>query len=530
HVSPHLYMYVADGARVSQDDLVRSAQEFENVIFPSVSSQFGEALGKEGTFSGRLTVLHARIPAVAGYYSPADEYPTLVNPYSNQRRMVYMNVDAAKPATISYYSILAHELQHVTHFNFDRTEEVWVNEGLSAVAEEIAIPRVSWPQFFKDEPDTQLTGWQADPGSSGPHYGAAYLFMKYLAQHYGGLDPRSEMIDLVAEPSDGVQGIDAYLSGKGYDADFDQVFKNWVIANYLDDPEGGIYSYRDIEFRLPTTKRITGYESLSDTVQQYAADYVAVNLKKGAARIVFQGSPSTKLLDNEAHSGSWQWWSNRGDSIDATLTRQLDLTGLQQASLNFWTWYDVEDSFDFVYVEASVNDGATWDILAGRNSTIENPLGVSFGPAYTGISGGGDEPIWVPESIDLSDYAGKDILIRFQYVTDEAVNTPGFAIDDISIPQIGFLDDVEGGDGGWQARGFVRIDNVIPQRFFVQAILFGDEIKVMDVPLTPGLRGEVTVPRFGGEVQEVVLVIAGATPITSEPAKYDVAVIPISED
>ncbi|MFQ5875753.1 MAG: hypothetical protein ACE5JL_18400, partial [Dehalococcoidia bacterium] len=463
------------------------------------------------------------------YYSSSDEYPTLVNPYSNQRRMIYINLDAARPGTSSYYALLAHELQHAAHFNFDPGEEVWVNEGLSTLAEEIEDRRVLWPELFRGEPDTQLTGWSPVPGASGPHYGAAYLFLKYLQEHYGGQDPGNATKALVSEPADGVEGINAFLRDLGHDVDFDEVFRDWTIANYLDDPKGGRYGYMDGEFRLSATERIAEYKSVSGTVHQYAADYVSVNLKKGGARIVFQGSPRARLLSNEAHSGRWQWWSNRGDAIDSTLTREVDLTGVRQASLNFWVWYDIEDGFDYAYVEASTDGGVTWDILRGRNSTAESPVGNSFGFAYTGVSGGGNDPKWVPESVDLSDYAGKVVLLRFQYVTDEAVNTPGLAIDDISIPEIGLLDDVEE-DGGWEARGFVRIDNLLPQRFFVQVIQIGDETRVMEVPLTPQQRGELRVSQFGGAVKEVVLVIAAATPVTGEPATYQVSVEPLSSE
>jgi len=59
-------------------------------------------------------------------------------------------------------------------------------------------------------------------------------------------------------------------------------------------------------------------------------------------------------------------------------------------------------------------------------------------------------PQWVHEQIDLSAYAGKQIAVRFEYVTDEAYNTAGWAIDDISVPELGYSTDAETGDDGWQ--------------------------------------------------------------------------------
>ena len=529
YISPHLYMYVEDGAGVSEVDLAEAAREFEEVIYPAVTARFGGSLdaGMDGV--GRLTVLNARIPAVAGYYNPADEYPSLIKPYSNERRMIYINLDAAWPGTSYYSSVLTHELQHAAHAVGDPTEEVWVNEGLSAISEEIVDPRVSWHLYYKEQPDTQLTSWGADPGTSSGHYGAAYLFMKYFSQHYGGSDRDSGIRALVSQQADGIEGINAYLAESNYEADFDKVFNDWVVANYLDETQGGIYSYEDLRFRLPTTSRVTDYQRISGAVRQYAAHYVAVSLKRGSARIVFHGAPQTRLLDNQAHSGSWQWWSNQGDSINSTLTREVDLLGHSEASLDFWAWYDIEDDFDFAYVVASTNGGRIWDILRGRHSTDDTRLGNSFGPSYSGVSGNGETPEWVFESLDLSPYAGQKVLVRFQYVTDEAVNIRGLAVDDISISAIGFEDDVEQGHGGWVAEGFVRIPDRVPQRFSVQAIRFGEVVTVTEVPLSVGQRGELTVHGFGSEIDEVVLVIAGTTPFTNELASYYVSVLRIPD-
>lgn len=525
HVSPHLYMYVADDKDVSEDVLARSAQEFERVIYPQVTARFGDAL--PGNI--RLTVLHAAIPSVAGYYNPYDEFPTSVNPLSNQQRMIYINVDGINLGSQLYYSVLAHELQHAVHFVADASEEAWVNEGLSTLAEEVASSSSSWPPYFLRNPDTQLNSWPIDNNQTLPHYAAAHLFMRYLQEHYGDAGSGGALKALVSKPGDGIQGIDEYLEDQGHDADFSKVFKDWAITNYLDDPLGGRYSYTGLDFQLSATARITDAESVSGEVHQYATDYVEIELKGEGAKIVFQGSTTTSLLDNQAHSGRRQWWSNRGDSINSTLTREVDLTQVSQATLTFWAWYDIEEGYDHAYVEASTDGGATWDILEATSTTAENPVGNSFGFAYTGVSGGGDEPRWLEENVDLSLYSGRKVLLRFQYITDGAVNAPGLAIDDISIPEIGFLDDAEG-DNGWQAEGFVRTNNLLPQRFFLQAILFGDQIRVVDLPLDSTQREELTTSQFGGKVDKVVLAISGATPITTEVAAYQVSVEPMKGD
>src|SRR5260221_2108216 len=87
----------------------------------------------------------------------------------------------------------------------------------------------------------------------------------------------------------------------------------------------------------------------------------------------------------------------------------------------------------------------------------------------TGHSGGGTRPAWVKQTADLGAYAGKKVQLRFEYVTDGALNFNGVAIDDVAIPEIGFSDDAER-DNGWVASGFIRSSNVVKQRYIVQVI------------------------------------------------------------
>jgi len=182
-------------------------------------------------------------------------------------------------------------------------------------------------------------------------------------------------------------------------------------------------------------------------------------------------------MDTQAHSGKYLWWSNRGDDSDMTLTREFDLTGVQKATLEYWCWYDIEEDWDYAYVEVSPDGGKTWEILTTPSGTPENPNGNSFGWGYTGQSDGGSKAEWIQETVDLTPYAGKRVLVRFEYITDDAVNRPGFALDDVSVPEIGYFSDFEADGGGWEAAGFARHANVLPQRWLVQLVLFGPQTR-----------------------------------------------------
>ncbi|MBI2849330.1 MAG: immune inhibitor A [Chloroflexi bacterium] len=522
-VTPHAYWYVQEGVEIPADDIKSSAAEFENHIYPTVRQYFGTEWSPGVDNDPHLNILNARIPGVGGYFSSADEYPTVVNPYSNQREIIYVNISAARPGSPLYNAILAHEFQHAVHWNMDQGEEAWINEGMAELSSFLAGYKPSLDRSFLASPDIQLDTWPDDPAKSAPHYGASYLFLKYLSQHYGGYEG---LKDLTAEREEGIAGINAYLARRGYKKSFIDVFKDWVIANYLDKQDNSPYSYPDEEIRVRVDQTITSPGQLNGTVHQFAADYIDLKPGPGDFLLEFQGEPRVKLIPNDAHSGRKQWWANRGDAINTTLTREIDLTGVPRATLTFWAWYDIENNWDHAYVEVSTDGGKTWIILPGSHTTTENPLGNSFGPAYTGISGGGKDPAWTEENIDLSPYVGKKILLRFEYLTDEAVNKNGFSIDDIAIPEIGFADDGED-DRGWKADGFFRTGNTLAERFLVQLIKLNGQPVVEAMPLDTQQRGQITIRGLGREIRSAVLVVAAITPVTTETAPYKVSIKPL---
>ncbi len=83
-------------------------------------------------------------------------------------------------------------------------------------------------------------------------------------------------------------------------------------------------------------------------------------------------------------------------------------------------------------MELSVDGGRTWRIIETPGTSPENPIGNGFGPGYTGRSGGR-----LPESVDLSPFAGEDLWVRFQYITDDAVNASGACFRGLSIKTAG---------------------------------------------------------------------------------------------
>jgi len=513
-ITPSAYFYFQDGLDVSQGDLEEAGRDFEEVVYPTVARYFGQEWTPGVDSDRHITLLHADLPGLGGYFSDADEYPRAVSPVSNEREMVYLATDGTKPGSDAYNGLVAHELQHLAHWKADPTEEVCVNEGLSELAAELARGGSGSTPMAVAQPDTQLNSWGPLGTGNAPHYAASYLFVRYLLEHYGGWEGTRRLLE---EPADGIEGINAYLAPFG--VTFEDVFADWLVANYLDDPNGGPYSYADAEVEVSSADTLKDYDEGEDSVHQFAADYIEVDLAEGDAVFAFDGDEAVKAIPNEPHSGGGQWWSGRGDAIDSTRTGEFDLTGLESATLTFWTWYDIEEQWDYAYVMASSDGGSAWQILRGHQTSDENPLGLAYGPAYTGKSGGGDSPAWVEESIDLSPFAGRKIVLRFEYITDEGINLDGWAIDDIAIPELAFFDDGER-DGHWQTQGFQRLTAPLPQRFIVRVIEMGETTSVRPLPLDAANRGEVRLSGFGSTLDKAVIVVAAASDGTTQTAPY----------
>ena len=516
-VTEHAYWYVDNSVNLDLNDLKRAARIFEETIYPRVTGVFGTELIPGIDNDTHLTILHSPLRGVAGYYSSVDEYPLQVHQFSNQREMIYISTNGLSPGSSGYLGTLAHELTHAIQFRADSTEDAWVVEGLAEIGKTAAGYAPTFVGAFQTSSPTSLTLWPDRPGAAAPHYGGANLFFEYLAQHFGGYQSLRILNDL---PASGIRGVQEYLdtveAGKG----FQEVFADWVVANFLDDPFGGPYSYPDLQVRVPLSGSLSGSGSVRREVPQYGATYIQLKPEVSKITVAFKGQEQTPLFPAEPPQGGHCWWGNRGDTIDTTLTGRFQLPAGEDVKLTYRLWYSLEESWDYMYVEASTDGGGTWDILEGEYTSPVNPVGNSFGPGYTGRSGG-----WLDDQIDLTPYAGQEVLLRFEYITDDALNGPGVCIDNIAIPAIGFLDDAERETGAWETFGFIRTENAVPQGYVLRVIEVRAERRVRDIVLDERQEASFTVEGFGSDLFFAAVVVAGLADRTTLPSTFELQVI-----
>jgi immune inhibitor A len=531
YITPHSYFWVDDNASYDQNDIRHLMDAFENKIYPTDRQFFGTEWNPGVDGDPHLYIVYAQNlgSTVGGYYSQADEYNPAVRQYSNAHEMFFIN--AAEQLSNSYtYGTLAHEFQHMIHWYQDRNETTFLNEGLSELAQFInGYPSGGNEFIFISNPDINLTDWIAGTaGDNAAHYGASFLFFDYFLDRFGEDVTKA----IVHNQLNGLDSLDDTLAQRkiqdpltGNVITADDFFMDWAITNFIQDSSigDGRYAYHNYpqapKARTTETVSTCPADTATRTVNQYGVDYIRFTCP-GNYTLHFEGATSTPLLPVSPHSGTHAFWSNKGDQSDMTLTQTFDLTGVSgPANLDYWTWYDIEKDFDYVFLEAS-SDGQHWEILKTPSGTISNPNGNSYGWGYTGKSNG-----WIQESVDLSRFAGKKISVRFEYLTDPGANGEGFLVDDISIPEINYFTDFETTAGSWQASGFARIENSIPQTFRLGLILHTTSgIKVQMIPLTADQSGDIPLTIGENGIKEAILVITGTTRLTRIMAQYQFSI------
>ena len=540
HKNDVVYVWAERGHGLEPKAMAASADRFARYIYPQLRAFFGAEASPGIDADRRLHILHATNlgRGIAGYFSSADAFSSLANPFSNQKEMFTISLDWLRRIDDYdvYETVLAHEFQHMVHWNNDRNEETWVNEGMSELAQEVAgyPPELGFVRVFARQPDTQLNTWNLDPNDNAKHYGASYLFMAYFLQRFGEEMTRA----VVAQPDNGTQGFDAALQQAGLDLTFEDVFADWIISNYVSDfdalAQHGIFGYRQLQTPAPeleeTVKRLS-QNTLRGSVRNFGVDYIAFSAR-GDASVYFEGSTETRYANVAQFSGNRAWWSNRTDDSDVRLTRAFDFSDVSlnaDLTMNVRMWFDIEADYDYGYVLVS-RDGRKWDILPGQRTTTDNPSGNSFGHAYTAQSAattGASAPDWVQESFDLQAYAGEKVFLRFEYVTDDAVNAPGWFVDEIEIPAIGYATDWGNGAGGWESEGWILTDNQLPQEWLVQIMVFKDGSLASFERAPVESDGTVRIDVEGlDRGSEVVLAISGLTPVTTEEALYEYRIKP----
>ena len=340
-VGEHSYVYVAnsiinsEGKSEAQSKAETYRDEFDDVIYPSDTLYFGSPDGYLGDIDGdpKVTMLLLSLDGgVAGYFDPINEY---VDSNSNQREMIYVDYGISD---IQYsFAVIAHEFQHLIHFNHDQDELWFIDEGCSEFATYAAgywAGNDNLTYFaednFANNPEDSLLYWNYD--SEGGYdvridYGGAYLFIFYLAEKYG-----FQIIEtLVAETTNGAQGVENALVDEEIPLTFNDLYLNWITALTIDAPEigEGLYGFVNLDIQIKVETEISNVPTESNNeLHRYYGIHVT-KITSGSDNIFFEISGSDQyaigfsiaILDSEG------WHINQSISDVSTESKMEIIQG-----------------------------------------------------------------------------------------------------------------------------------------------------------------------------------------------------------
>ena len=369
-----------------------------------------------------------------------------------------------------YEGTFAHEWQHLLMYYTDPFEGNWINEGLSDWAQTLTgyvdprltvfekggdshiycyqgfgIVQTPYNQNPRDcggaENSLNLWGEGSNPSAVLADYGNAYSIMQFLSDRYG-----TDFMSRLHRDGElqGMPSLGAALEDEG--ADLYDMLHDYQSMTLLDKIVGD--SRRGVTLGVPKSRVTT--PSLRSTVNldnpaSYAtpgaspngADFVPLQKADGTVlrgkdlrSLSFSGAETlpplplewTVVSDDPDSAGDPVLWSGNGNNINATAVTPVSVP-TTDPTLRFEAKYGAELGYDYGYVVVSTDGGASYTAIAG-DKTVPGPQG----PSLNGTTDG-----FEPHSFDLSAYAGQDVLVGFQYISDGGVNEGGVLIDDITV-------------------------------------------------------------------------------------------------
>lgn len=192
--------------------------------------------------------------------------------------------------------------------------------------------------------------------------------------------------------------------------------------------------------------------ALGDPIRYVLVSDFGSTIQRDTIDKVF-GNPPLKLFDDATNTDNWTGnWSLTSESYysasnaftdspntdyanmaSKTFTLPaLNLTGADQAKISFYARWDIESNYDYARLEVSTDGGSSWIGQCGKYTVPGTSASGSVQPQ--------DEPVyegtqldWVLEEINLSDYLGQNILLRFILQSDGGKTADGFYFDDFKL-------------------------------------------------------------------------------------------------
>ncbi len=403
--------------------------------------------------------------------------------------------DVASPYV--YESTIAHEFEHLIHNDVDANEDSFIDEGMASLAGQFIYGASSsasdlayalyyhrdsltdWDGELYDYGNTEM--WQDylwETASRGSGDQAGDMFAPLSARIKEGWDPFADgpgAADKFVDPGDAFtwnlihdqdNGLEGVANQVGGMANVENLHRDWTLANLLDGKvseqawnydnfvlggadsefisiQDGIKYYNaEVGGNMPPTRKNVYRRAATEPWGAYYRNFYG---SAPGLQMSFTG-PATDGV--AAFAGTYEWYSGLGNMLDINVARQVDGV-VAGDTFTFQTWFDIEDQWDYGYVEGSA-DGTMWVKLAQVSTLPADTQNLNDSTAWDGPGGlTGNSAGWQTAEYSFGDLSGQ-VWIRFRYMTDEASNGTGWYVDDVKAGA--YVDDDT--TAGWTNNGF----------------------------------------------------------------------------
>ncbi|HNW11544.1 MAG TPA: hypothetical protein PKI71_09280 [Candidatus Rifleibacterium sp.] len=306
-IGKNCYVFLEEGKTLAPEAIEKVRKSFDEVIYPTNTANFGSEWKPGIDGDDRIYLLMLDIKDgyngtggfVGGYFYAIDAYQQEKLPAhlkSNEREMLYLDINPSDPASDRFQNTIAHEFQHMIHFNQDSSEYTWVNEACSQIAPYLCgFGHANQVVSFMRTPDNSLTAWSKQQMLA--NYGQVYLWNYYIMHHYLRENPemRTQFFkNLVASKKQGVAG---YVEALGaVSRGFTQTFDRFAIANFVNDTRvaKGEFGYDKTlgKLKLPVSDTVAVLPGeVAGEVFLWSADAVKIDLAnaRSSLKVSFQG-------------------------------------------------------------------------------------------------------------------------------------------------------------------------------------------------------------------------------------------------
>lgn len=155
--------------------------------------------------------------------------------------------------------------------------------------------------------------------------------------------------------------------------------------------------------------------------------------RSGSAPRVATANQMARAVAVRPARGRTAWFSGLANASSTTLALPPLPLAAARARLSCALWWDTEPGSDFLFLEASTDDGTTWQPVPFTTGPASPKGQQQPEPHPTGSVSGWSGRVWHRLEADLAQWGGRELRLRWRYATDQLYVGRGVYVDAIKV-------------------------------------------------------------------------------------------------